>query len=29
MKYAGASDIGGTNTRVGLVNEKLEIRDRQ
>ena len=29
MKYAVAIDIGGTNTRVALVNEKLEIRDRQ
>ena len=29
MKYAVAIDIGGTNTRVALVNEKLEITDRQ
>ena len=28
MKYAVAIDIGGTNTRVALVNEKLEITDR-
>ena len=29
MKYAVAIDIGGTNTRVALVNENLEITDRQ
>lgn len=29
MKYAVAIDIGGTNTRVALVNEKLEITDRK
>ena len=29
MKYAVAIDIGGTNTRVALVNKKLEITDRQ
>ena len=29
MRYAVAIDIGGTNTRVALVNEKLEITDRQ
>lgn len=29
MKYAVAIDIGGTNTRVALVNEKLEITDRR
>ena len=29
MKYAVAIDIGGTNTRVALVNERLEITDRQ
>ena len=29
MKYAVAIDVGGTNTRVALVNERLEITDRQ
>ena len=29
MKYAVAIDIGGTNTKVALVNENLEITDRQ
>ena len=29
MRYAVAIDIGGTNTRVALVNENLEITDRQ
>ena len=29
MRYAVAIDVGGTNTRVALVNEKLEITDRQ
>lgn len=29
MKYAIAIDIGGTNTRVALVDEKLNIIDRQ
>ena len=29
MKYAVAIDVGGTNTRVALVNEWLEITDRQ
>ena len=29
MKYAVALDVGGTNTRVALVNERLEITDRQ
>ena len=28
MKYAVAIDVGGTNTRVALVNEWLEITDR-
>lgn len=28
MKYAVAIDVGGTNTRVALVNERLEITDR-
>ena len=28
MKYAIAIDIGGTNTRVALVDEKLNIVDR-
>ena len=27
MKYAVAIDVGGTNTRVALVNERLEITD--
>lgn len=27
MKYAVAIDVGGTNTRVALVNERLEIID--
>lgn len=29
MKYAVAIDIGGTNTRVALVNENYEIEDRK
>ena len=29
MRYAVAIDVGGTNTRVALVNERLEITDRQ
>ena len=29
MRYTVAIDVGGTNTRVALVNENLEITDRQ
>lgn len=28
MKYAAAVDIGGTNTRIALINENYEIRER-
>ena len=28
MKYAAAVDIGGTNTRIALVNENYEIEKR-
>ena len=29
MNYAIAIDIGGTNTRVALINENYEIEERQ
>ena len=29
MKYAVAIDVGGTNTRVALVNERLEITEKK
>ena len=28
MKYAVGIDVGGTNTRVALINEKYEIKER-
>ena len=28
MKYAVGIDVGGTNTRVALINEQYEIKER-
>ena len=28
MKYAVGIDVGGTNTRVALINEKYDIKER-